>query len=186
MIQGMWTETRLVTAEELWQMPDNRRRELVKGEVRERARSGFDHGATVDNFQVLLSNHVRANRLGVVVGAETGFRLSRTPDTVRGVDVGFVRADRIPATGRPTTYWDGAPDLAVEVVSPTDTVEAVEEKVDDYISAGCAMVVVINPRRRTLTVHRGGRDPVVLREGDAFAAEDVVPGFQCSIAAIFA
>jgi len=135
---------------------------------------------------VALSGHVRAHRLGVVVGAETGFRLSRNPDTVRGVDVGFVRADRIPATGRPTTYWEGAPDLAVEVVSPSDTVEAVEEKVDDYISAGCAMVVVINPRRRTLTVHRGGRDPVVLRESDTFSGGDVVPGFQCPVAAVFA
>lgn len=182
----MSTATRLITAEQLMQMPDDRRRELVRGEIREMAPSGFDHGATVDNFQVALSGHVRAHRLGVVVGAETGFRLSRNPDTVRGVDVGFVRADRIPATGRPTTYWEGAPDLAVEVVSPSDTVEAVEEKVDDYISAGCAMVVVINPRRRTLTVHRGGRDPVVLRESDTFSGGDVVPGFQCPVAAVFA
>jgi len=182
----MSTATRLITAEQLMQMPDDRRRELVRGELREMPPSGFDHGATVDSIQVLLSNYVRANRLGVVVGAETGFRLSRNPDTVRGVDVGFVRADRIPATGRPTVYWEGAPDLAVEVVSPSDTVEAVEEKVDDYISAGCAMVVVINPRRRTLTVHRAGRDLVVLRASDTFSGGDVVPGFQCPVAAVFA
>ena len=167
-------------------MPDDRRRELVKGEVREMAPSGFDHGATVDNFQVLVSSHVRANRLGVVVGVETGFRLARSPDTVRGVDVGFVKAARIPKAGRPTAYWEGAPDLAVEVLSPTDTVQAIEEKVDDYLTAGCPMVLVINPRRRTLTVHRPGRNPAVLREGDSFAADEVVPGFSCPVAAIFA
>jgi len=166
-------------------MPGDRRRELVKGEVREMAPAGFDHGALVDNFQVPLSNHVRANKLGIVVGAETGFRLSRNPDTVRGVDVGFVSAHRIPTTGRPITYFEGAPDLAVEVLSPTDTVEAIEEKVDDYLAAGCPMVLVINPRRRTLTVHCPRRHPVVLREADTFDADDVVPGFRCPVAAIF-
>ena len=149
------------------------------------APSGFDHGAIIHTFQLLLGTHVSARKLGVVVGAETGFRLARNPDTVRGVDAGFVRADRIPKTGRPTTYWEGAPDLAVEVLSPTDTVEAVEEKVDDYLAAGCPMVLVINPRRRTLTVHRPGRDPVVLREADTFDAGEVVPGFRCPVAAVF-
>jgi Uma2 family endonuclease len=182
----MSTATRSITAEELSRMPDDRRRELVRGKLREMAPSGFDHGATIHNFQLLLGNHVAAHDLGVVVGAETGFRLSRNPDTVRGVDVGFVRADRIPTTGRPTSYWEGAPDLAVEVLSPNDTVEAIEEKVDDYLAAGCPMVLVINPRRRTLTVHRPGHNPVFLRESDSFAADDVVPGFTCPVAAIFA
>jgi Uma2 family endonuclease len=181
----MSTATRPITAEELWRLPGDRRRELVKGEVREMAPSGFDHGALVDNFQVPLSTHVRNNKLGIVVGAETGFRLARNPDTVRGVDVGFVRADRLPPTGRPTGYFDGAPDLAVEVLSPTDTVEEVEEKVDDYLAAGCPMVLVINPRRRTLTVHRPGQQPLVLREADTFDAGEVVSGFRCPVAAIF-
>jgi Uma2 family endonuclease len=181
----MSTATRPITAEELWRMPGDRRRELVRGEVREMAPSGFDHGAIINNFQRLLANHVIDEKLGVVVGAETGFRLSRNPDTVRGVDVGFVRADRIPKSGRPTSYWEGAPDLAVEVLSPTDTVEEIEEKVDDYLTAGCPMVLVMNPRRRTLTVHRPGRDPVVLREADTFDADDVVPGFRCPVAAVF-
>jgi len=166
-------------------MPGDRRRELVKGEVREMAPSGFDHGATIHNFQLLLGNHVRGNNLGVVVGAETGFRLARSPDTVRGVDVGFVRADRIPKTGRPISYWEGAPDLAVEVLSPNDTVEEVEEKVDDYLAAGCPLVLVINPRRRTLTVHRSGQNPLVLREADTFDAGEVVPGFCCAVASLF-
>jgi Uma2 family endonuclease len=186
MIELMSTATRPITAEELWRMPGDRRRELVRGEVREMAPSGFDHGVLVDNFQVSLSNHVRANKLGIVVGAETGFRLSRNPDTVRGVDVGFVRADRMPKAGRPTSYWEGAPDLAVEVLSPNDTVEEIEAKVDDYFGAGCPMVLVINPRRRTLTVHRPGQQPLVLRESDTFEAGEVVPGFRCAVAALFA
>jgi Uma2 family endonuclease len=181
----MSTATRPITAEELWRMPGDRRRELVKGEVREMAPSGFDHGAIINNFQRLLANHVFDQKLGVVVGAETGFRLSRNPDTVRGVDVGFVRADRVARAGRPSSYWDGAPDLAIEVLSPNDTVEDVEEKVDDYLRAGCPMVLMINPRRRTLTVHRPGQQPLVLRETDTFDAGEVVPGFRCPVAAIF-
>ena len=166
-------------------MPGDRRRELVTGHVREMAYCGFDHGALVNNFHVPLSNHVRTNKLGIVVGAGTGFRVARNPDTVRGVDVGFVRADRIPNNGRPTSYWEGAPDLAVEVLSPNDTVEEIEEKVDDYLAAGCPMVLVINPRRRTLTVHRPGQQPLVLRETNTFEASEVVPGFKCPVAAIF-
>jgi hypothetical protein len=84
-------------------MPGDRRRELVRGEVREMAPSGFDHGAIINNFQRLLANHVFDQKLGVVVGGETGFRLSRNPDTVRGVDVGFVRADRVSKAGRPSS-----------------------------------------------------------------------------------
>jgi len=180
------TTTHLVTADELLNLPSDQRRELVRGELRIMAPSGFDHGAIIHNFQMLLGRHVLEHKLGVVVGAETGFRLARDPDTVRGADVGFVKSERIPSSGRPTSYWEGAPDLAVEVISPGDTVEDVEEKVDEYLVAGCAMVLVLNPRRRTGTVHRSGRNPVVLREQDSFDGEDVVPGFRCRVGDIFA
>jgi Uma2 family endonuclease len=182
----MSTAAQPITAEELWKLPNSQRRELVRGEVRIMAPSGFDHGAIVNNIQFLLTAHVKAKSLGVVVGAETGFRLARNPDTVRGVDVGFVRADRIPSSGRPMTYFEGPPDLAVEVLSPSDTVEQVEEKVDDYINAGCPMVLVLNPKRRTATVHRASSGPLVLREDEIFDAQDVVPGFRCAVREIFA
>src|SRR5688500_6257676 len=124
------------TAEDLWAMPTvDGRRELVRGEVREMPPGGFDHGAIGMNIAVRLGAHVAQNRLGVVLGADTGFVLSRNPDTVRAPDVAFVAAARIPASGRTVRFWEGAPDVAIEVVSPGDTVEEVEEKVDHYLDA---------------------------------------------------
>src|SRR5687767_7438017 len=110
---AMITGTRPITADELWRMPGgNQRRELVRGELRMMAPSGGDHGGITNNIAFLLTAHVKANDLGQVFAAETGFRLSRSPDTVRGADVAFIRADRIPAEGRPKGYWEIPPDLA--------------------------------------------------------------------------
>jgi Uma2 family endonuclease len=179
------TTTRPITAEELWAMPNNERRELVRGEVRTMAPPGFDRGAVSHNVARLIGNHVADHRLGVVVGAETGFVLARNPDVVRGADAAFVVAGRIPSSGRPTRFWEGPPDLAIEVVSPSDTLQEVEEKVDDYLAAGTRRVWVVNPKRRTVTVYRPGAQPEVLREADGLAGEDVLPGFRCPVAALF-
>mgnify|MGYP005838483485 CR=1 FL=1 len=180
------TSSQLLTAADLWRMGTDQRRELVRGELRTLAPAGFDHGAVTINLAVPLGSFVKAKRLGVVLGVETGFRLAREPDTVRGADVAFVKASRVPRSGRPQGYWEGAPDLAVEVLSPTDTAEEVEAKVDDYLNAGTALVWVVNPRRRTVTVHRPGHNPVVLRERDTLDGGDVLPGFACPVAEIFA
>jgi Uma2 family endonuclease len=182
----MQTTTTPITAEDLWRMPGNGRGlELVRGELREMAPAGFDHGAVCVTIASLLHTHVRAHKLGVVVGAETGFVLARNPDVVRGADAAFVASARIPTTGRPVKYWDGGPDVAVEVLSPTDTVEQVEEKVDDYLAAGTPLVWVINPRRKTVTIYKPGGKPVILSETDTLDGGDVVPGFSCLVARIF-
>jgi Uma2 family endonuclease len=150
------------------------------------APAGAEHGGVANKLAYFLTAHVIANNLGQVFAAETGFRLSRSPDTVRAADAAFVRADRIPPGGPPAGYFEGAPDLAVEVVSPGDTVQEVEDKVDDYLAAGARMVWVVNPRRRTVTGHRPGVNPVVLREGDFLDGHDVVPGFRCAVREVFA
>jgi Uma2 family endonuclease len=175
-----------MTAEDLWRMPaDGQLRELVRGELREMAPAGFDHGAICSTVARLLGNHVFEHRLGVVVGAETGFVLARTPDVVRGADAAFVAAGRIPAAGRPVKFFEGPPDLAVEVVSPSDTVEAIDEKVDDYLAAATRLVWLVNPRRRTVTVYRPGENPVILRDTDTLHGQDVVPGFESVVARLF-
>ena len=181
----MTTSTRLVTADELWAMPTNARRELVRGAVRTMAPAGFEHGAVVINISAPLAVHVKAQRLGIVLGAETGFVLQRNPDIVRGADVSFVAASRIPSMGLPVKFWEGAPDLSVEVVSPGDTVEEVEEKVDNYLAAGTRLVWVVNPKRKTVTVHRSRANPLVLRDPEILDGEDVVPGFHIRIGEIF-
>jgi Uma2 family endonuclease len=182
----MATTTTPITADDLWRMPNDQRRELVRGEIRTLAPSGFDHGAIIDNLHFLLSGYVRKKKLGKVLGAETGFKLASDPDTVRGADIAFIAAARFPAKGRPVGFWNGAPDLAVEVISPADTLKEVEEKAADYVAAVARLVWVVNPRNRTIKVHERDRETSVLRESDTLGGGDVVPGFQCAVADVFA
>ena len=182
----MTTTPQILTAEDLWRLPNNQRRELVKGELRTMAPAGFEHGAVITNVAFLLARHVKAGRLGVVLGAETGFVISRNPDTVRGADVAFVSTARLPQGSLPTSYFPGAPDLAVEVVSPSDTMVEVEDKVDDYLAGGTKMVWVVNPRRKTVTVYRPQASPHLLGQADTLTGDDVVPGFSCGVSEIFA
>jgi Uma2 family endonuclease len=175
-----------MTADELWRMPsDGKRHELIRGELRTLAPAGADHGDVTNSFACLLTVHVKAQKLGKVFAAETGFRLSRDPDTVVGADVAFVRTERIAKAGVPKGFWEGAPDLAVETVSPSDTVEEVEEKVDAYLAAGALAVLVINPRRKTVTIHRDGQAAAIHRPGEVLDLSSVVPGFSCDVAAVF-
>ena len=179
----MTTMPRLVTAEELWELPGSERRELVRGEVRTIAPGGFEHGRVGNNAAFLLTSFVRSRNAGTVVTAETGFLLGRNPDLVRAPDAAFVNASRVVPSQ--IKYYDGAPDLAVEVISPGDTLVEVEEKVDDYLNAGTRLVWVINPRRRTVTVYEPNQHPLILRENDSLDGDEVLPGFQCVVAEVF-
>lgn len=182
----MSATTQLMTAEELIKLPRGKfRYELIKGELITMSPAGSEHGAVIMNLGGPLSVYVKTNNLGVVFGAETGFKLASNPDTVRAPDIAFVRRERIPPTGIPKGYWPGAPDLAVEVVSPGDTVYEVDEKVAEWLAAGASAVWVVNPKRRTVTIHRSLKDVVTLAEGDELDGQDVVPGFRCQVAEIF-
>ena len=182
----MSTATALLTADDLWRLSkDGNRHELVKGELRTMPPAGFEHGVIGINLALPLGQHVKSNQLGVVVNSDTGFVITTNPDTVRAPDVGFVRQERIQATGIPKKYWPGAPDLVVEVVSPNDTVFAVDDKVQEWLDAGAGLVWVVNPRRRTVTVHRPGAAPVILTTADTLDGLQVVPGFTLPVADIF-
>jgi Uma2 family endonuclease len=182
----MSTQVRAVTAEELLHMPDDGlRRELVRGEVIEMTPAGHHHGRITLNVTTPLDQHVRLHDLGTVYAAETGFQIASDPDTVRAADVAFVRRDRL-AEGEDTEgYWPGAPDLAVEVVSPGDRYTDVEAKVLEWLEAGTRMVVVVNPRRRTVTVYRSLSDIMVLTENDELDGGDVVPGWRLPVREVF-
>jgi Uma2 family endonuclease len=176
-----------VTADELLHMPDDGfRYELVRGELRRMNPAGNVHGRVAMSFAWRLAQYVDENRLGTVYAAETGFRLSSDPDTVRAPDVAFVGRGRVEAVGEVEGFWPEAPDLAVEVVSPGDSYTDVEEKVFAWLDAGTKMVVVINPRQRSATVYKSPRDITVLAEADVLAGEDVVPGFELAVREIFA
>jgi Uma2 family endonuclease len=182
----MSTATALLTADDLWRLPnDGMRHELVKGVLHTMAPPGFEHGVIGIKLSTPLEQHVNTNKLGLVVAAETGFLIATNPDTVRAPDIGFVRQDRIQTIGIPKKYWPGAPDLAVEVVSPGDTVFEVDDKVQEWLDAGAGLVWVVNPRRRTVTVHRPGVAPVILTTADTLDGLQVVPGFTLPVAKIF-
>jgi Uma2 family endonuclease len=175
-----------VTAEDLLRMPDDGlRRELVRGEVRTMAPAGSVHGRIAMNLGWSLAHHVRTNGLGVVYAAETGFKLSSNPDTVRAPDVAFVSRERVDEVGEVEGYWPAAPDLAVEVVSPNDAYSEVEEKVVDWLRAGTRMVVVVEPRSRTISVRTSLAEARVLSEGDVLDGGDAVPGWSLPVAEIF-
>ncbi len=172
---------RLITADELLTMPDDgMRHELVDGELLVYPPPGARHGFVQGAVYGLLSPHVKAHGLGIVF-AEVGFILRRDPDRVRAPDVSFLRADRIPESGLPDGYIDGPPDLAVEVISPSDTLYEVDDKIAQFLAAGTRLAWVLNPRRRTVAVHAPGAPVHVLGEGDTIDAGDVVPGFRCTV-----
>ncbi len=176
-----------VTAEELIRMPgDGFRYELVRGELRQMTPAGNVHGRVAMNVGISLGSHVKAHDLGAVYAAETGFRLAGDPDTVRAPDVAFVSRERLEEAGETEGYWPGAPDLAVEVISPGDSYVEVEEKVFGWLEAGTKMVVAVNPRKRSATVYRSLADITVLTETDVLDGGNVVPGFRLAVQEIFA
>jgi Uma2 family endonuclease len=179
------TLTKPMTADELLAMPDDGRYELVKGELRKMAPTGDEHGDITMELAALLHWHVKENRLGKIYAAETGFKLESDPDTVRAPDIAFVTQDKIEKTGRLRGFRSGAPDLAIEVLSPRDRVSRVEEKVAEWLEAGARMVWVVSPKLHTVTVYRSLTDIVTLTGKDTLDGGDVVPGFQINVAEIF-
>jgi Uma2 family endonuclease len=165
---------------------DGWRYELVDGELRKMTPSAFLHGAIVVALTRRLAQHVDDQALGIVTGAETGFLLARSPDTVRAPDVAFVKRERIERLGVPAEFWSGAPDLAVEVTSPGDTPLEVEAKVRDWLTAGAGVVWVVNPKLRRVTVWRGNFQARILSEHERLEGEDIVPGFGCQVSELFA
>ena len=183
----MSTEVQLITADELLVMPDDGfRDELIKGELIRKPLRGHINGRVAVNVAAPLYQHVTANNLGIVYAAGTGFLIHQNPDTVRAPDAAFVQQQRVENVGEIQGYWIGAPDLVVEVVTPTDSVGYVEDKIAEWIEAGSRLVWVVSPKMHTVTVYRSLSDIVVLTEKDTLDGGDVVPGFQISIAEIFA
>jgi Uma2 family endonuclease len=183
----MATTRKLVTAEDLLRMPDDGfRYELVQGELRKMAPAGKRHGVLAIRITWPLAQYVEAHELGEVCAAETGFQLASNPDTVRAPDVAFISRQRLEEVGEVEGYWPGAPDLAVEVISPNDTYTEVQDKILTWLEAGTRMVIILNPRRRTVTVYRSCTDITVLTEENVLDGQDVVPGWRLPIKELFA
>ena len=173
--------TKLITAEELFEMGDIGRCELIDGEIVRMSPSGAEHGNVAMTIGAILREFVKANGLGKVFAAETGFKLAAR--RVRAPDVAFVRAERL-AGGVPKKFFPGPPDLAVEVVSPSDTWPEVEEKVEDWLARGTQSCWVVDPKTRLVMLHRPGGQVTRLDHGGV-VTDDLLPGFALRVTEIF-
>ena len=176
----------VTTAEQLLDLKDDGfRYELVRGELRKMSPAGHEHGRITVNVTASLFQHVKSHDLGAVYAAETGFVLATDPDLVRAPDAAFIRRERVAASGHEEGFWRGAPDLAIEVISPSDTYIEVEEKVGDWLEAGTRMVVVVNPRTRSARVYHARDQIQILTEDDSLDGGAVVPGWTLRLREVF-
>jgi Uma2 family endonuclease len=180
------TRDSLMTADELLMRPDDGlRHELIKGELTTMAPAGAEHGIVALRIAASLYAHVESQDLGVTFAAETGFRIGSSPDTVRAPDVAFVSKERYEQAGPTARFWPGAPDLAVEVVSPGDSYSEVQDKVFDWLEAGTRLVIVADPRKRAVTVYRSLAEIRVLTGQEILDGGDVAPGWSLAVSTIF-
>jgi Uma2 family endonuclease len=181
----MATAAQITTAEQLLQASGLGPCELVRGELTMVSPPGFRHGRVETRITHALNSFVESRGLGVVVSGESGFHIARDPDTVRAPDVAFIRAERL-TDGVPVGFFQGAPDLAVEIVSPGDRASELTAKVQDWLGAGSCVVWVVDPETRTVSVCRSRTDIVVLTSSDTLPGGDLLPGFSMPVNVIFA
>ena len=173
---------RRMTAEEFYAECKLDRAELVNGEVIEKMPPGFRHGRIATKLAARLESYTQSHGLGAVL-VESGFRLSRNPDMVRSPDVSFVASERLPEE-EVEGFFEGAPTLAVEVVSPGDLADEVDAKVQEYLAAGTLAVWVVYPKTGSVVVFTPDETRVCLRQ-QVLRGEPVLPGFEVAVSEIF-
>lgn len=182
--------TKLMTTEELLAMPDDGvERWLIRGQLREggmTVRNGWHSRLTI-RVGKLLDNwlDLQPEPRGSVLGGEAGVRLRKTPDSTVGIDVVYISAELAAQQTDETKLIDGVPILAVEILSPYDTVENIDEKIDDYLAVGVQLVWVIDPRHRTVEIFRPGAEPELVNVTQELSGEPHLPGFRVPVASIF-
>jgi Uma2 family endonuclease len=179
----MSTKT-LLTADELEQMPDDDsvRTELDEGELITMPPTGLDHGYYMTRIASILDRYVMQHRLGRVYCGDPGFRLGSA--TVRAPDVAFIRQERLGAL-KGKGFAKGAPDLAVEIFSPSDSVPQLMRKVKQYFAAGCHTVWIVYPDAREIHALDASGSDRILRDGDLMEAPELLPGFSVPVAEFF-
>ena len=188
----MSTTTRLITADELEDMPhrDERgndcRLELIRGELIVMSPTKPLHGIVCARLTIKLGAFVEEHELGETFGAETGFIVERDPDSVLGADAAFVSRERLATVENFEKFFPFAPDLAVEVLSPGNTKREIDEKIAMYFAAGSRAVWVFNPNRRTAAVYASPSEFRTLNERDTLDGGDFLPGFELDLSKLFA
>lgn len=179
------TSTALMTAEEFMELPeDGYRYELINGELERMPPPGFPHGRIQARLVVPLGQFVWDHDLGEVFG-EVGVKLTSNPDTVLAADITFITKHRLKEAGEVTGYWLGPPDLAVEVLSPSDRPSKVKTRIADWFGYGVKQLWIVNQKNRTVTVYRAPSDATTFCGSDNLEAQDLLPGFRLSLDRIF-
>jgi Uma2 family endonuclease len=156
--------------------------ELVNGEIAVMSPSGYESDEVAFEFGAQLRNWVRPRKLGRVTGCGAGFILPSS-DT-RAPDVSFVQASRLRRS--PQSFAELAPDLMVEVKSPTDSLIKLREKIDEFLRSGTQIGILVHPEQRWVEVRRLGQEPLTLRDGDILTLPDLLPGWEVAIAELWA
>lgn len=159
--------------------------ELVQGELLAMSPTGGEHGLLCARIIARLQFYADEQDAGVVLSSETGFLLERNPDTVRAPDASFIRKEHLAERPILRTFVPGAPDLAVEVISPGDSASQVQQKVQSWRAHGVQLVWVVEPNTQTVTVYRGDGTLSMLHRTDTLDGESVLPGFTYPLARLF-
>ena len=179
-------DARLLTAEDLLRLSsEGVRGELIRGVLYETMPTGHQHGTIVTNLVILLGNFIKSRKLGSLTASDSGVWLERDPDTVREPDIAYFPAAKIPPEETVAGYAEAVPDLVVEIVSPSDSRRGLTDKALMWLSFGVRLVWVVDPKRRTVDVHRANRPVVTLRDAEDLDGLDVLPGFTCRVGEIF-
>ena len=175
------TETKLVTADELLKLPrgEGKRYELIRGVLIQRMPTGDPHGETVARVSHLIFGYADENDYGLVRSGEPGYRLERDPDTVRAADVAWIAPGRIPEGTQ--GYPELAPDLAVEVKSPSNSNPEMAAKAQMWLCYGSRIALVLDPDSVTVRMYRPNSEPVALGQDDILDLGDLLPGFSTAV-----
>jgi Uma2 family endonuclease len=178
-------QPRVYTAEDLLCLSAQEERfELIRGELREMAPPGGEHGLRTHKLARYAGNFIEEQELGVDFAAETGFLIAQNPDTVKAPDWAFLAKERLSGP-IPRKYVPLVPDIVLETRSPNDTAQEVAQKVAEWLEAGVKIVWELDPMAQVLTVHRADREPLALQRSDTLYGEEVLPGFELWLEKIF-
>jgi Uma2 family endonuclease len=175
---------RLITGEELFHSPDLGPCELVGGRIVPTMPTGDEHADVEAELGMRLRAYGKETGRGRAVGGEVGIYIRRNPDTVRATDLVFISRER-DLRPRAKVYFEIAPELVVEVLSPDDRMSRVREKLRDYFSAGVRVVWVVDSTLRRVLVHRSLTDLTVLDDRQILLDEEILPGFSVPVSELF-